>query len=155
MQAMSYQRIWTSLHKGVYGTAMPRWENTLTDTQFKDVIVYVFSLTAPTTPSAAASPQNPTSGGVNQYNNGIQNIPKPITPAINGNPAAPTSTAPPSSDSASPMAGGTSVNPPLNPAPAAPTPGSDTSRGSGAAPGPGSGNGGGAGGRRRHDVIPP
>jgi mono/diheme cytochrome c family protein len=47
MQAMSYQRIWTSVHKGVPGTAMPRWENTLNDTQFEDVIAYVFSLTAP------------------------------------------------------------------------------------------------------------
>jgi len=47
IQAMSYQRIWTSVHKGVPGTAMPRWENTLNDTQFEDVIAYVFSLTAP------------------------------------------------------------------------------------------------------------
>ena len=30
MQAMSYQRITTSLHQGVPGTAMPRWENLLT-----------------------------------------------------------------------------------------------------------------------------
>jgi hypothetical protein len=30
---MSLQRIETSIHKGVPGTAMPRWENTLTDTQ--------------------------------------------------------------------------------------------------------------------------
>ena len=48
MQAMSYQRIWTSLHKGVQGTAMPRWENTLSDDQIREVISYVFSLTAPT-----------------------------------------------------------------------------------------------------------
>ena len=48
MQAMSYQRIWTSLHKGVQGTAMPRWENTLTDDQIREVITYVLSLTAPT-----------------------------------------------------------------------------------------------------------
>lgn len=47
MQAMSYQRIWTSVHKGVPGTAMPRWENTLNDNQIEDVIAYVFSLTAP------------------------------------------------------------------------------------------------------------
>ncbi|HEX5324247.1 MAG TPA: cytochrome c, partial [Capsulimonadaceae bacterium] len=51
MQAMSYQRIWTSAHKGVPGTAMPRWENTLSDTQFEDVIAYVFSLTAPKDPT--------------------------------------------------------------------------------------------------------
>ncbi len=140
MQAMSYQRIWTSLHKGVYGTAMPRWENTLSAPEFKDVIVYVFSLTAPTGPSSVGSP---TSGGVNQYNSGIQNIPKPITPAINGNPAAPTSTAPPSTDSgnASPMAGGRSAKPPLSLAPAAPTPGSDTPASNGNTPGPGSGGG--------------
>jgi mono/diheme cytochrome c family protein len=50
MQAMSYQRIWTSIHKGVPGTAMPRWENTLSDDQIRDVICYVFSLTAPTDP---------------------------------------------------------------------------------------------------------
>lgn len=50
MQAMSYQRIWTSIHKGVPGTAMPRWENTLNDTQIQDVIAYVFSLSAPTDP---------------------------------------------------------------------------------------------------------
>ena len=123
MQAMSYERIWTSLHKGVYGTAMPRWENTLTPEQFKDVIVYVFSLTAPTAPSPIS---NPTSGGVNQYNSGIQNIPKPITPPVNGNPAAPTSTAPPSSDSGtdnsvtSPVAGGRSASPPLNAQPGVP-----------------------------------
>lgn len=47
MQAMSYQRIWTSVHLGVPGTAMPRWANTLSDTQIQDVIAYVFSLTAP------------------------------------------------------------------------------------------------------------
>jgi mono/diheme cytochrome c family protein len=47
LQAMSYQRIWTSVHKGVPGTAMPRWENTLNDNQIEDVISYVFSLTAP------------------------------------------------------------------------------------------------------------
>ncbi len=47
MQAISYQRIWTSIHKGVPGTAMPRWENTLSDKQIQEVIAYVFSLTAP------------------------------------------------------------------------------------------------------------
>ena len=139
MQAMSYERIWTSLHKGVYGTAMPRWENTLTDTEFRDVIVYVFSLTAPTAPSSLA---NASSGGTNQYANGVQNTPKPITPAVGGNPAAPTSTAPPSTDSSSPMSGGKSVNPPLRLAPAAPTPSGDTPAGNGGPPAPASGGGG-------------
>ena len=44
---MSLQRISTSVHKGVPGTAMPRWESQLSDDQIKDVILYVFSLTAP------------------------------------------------------------------------------------------------------------
>jgi mono/diheme cytochrome c family protein len=48
MQAMSLERISTSIHKGVPGTAMPRWEGTLSDNQIHDVIAYVFSLTAPT-----------------------------------------------------------------------------------------------------------
>jgi mono/diheme cytochrome c family protein len=48
MQAMSLQRISTSIHKGVLGTAMPRWEGTLSDDQIHDVIAYVFSLTATT-----------------------------------------------------------------------------------------------------------
>jgi mono/diheme cytochrome c family protein len=52
MQGLSYQRIWTSIHKGVPGTAMPRWENTLNDDQIRDVISYVFSLTAPTDPKS-------------------------------------------------------------------------------------------------------
>jgi len=47
MQAMSLQRMETSIHKGVPGTAMPRWENTLTDTQINELIIYVLSLTAP------------------------------------------------------------------------------------------------------------
>ncbi len=47
MQAMSLERISTSIHKGVPGTAMPRWEGTLSDDQIHDVIAYVFSLTAP------------------------------------------------------------------------------------------------------------
>jgi mono/diheme cytochrome c family protein len=48
MQAMSLNRISTSIHKGVPGTAMPRWEGTLSEDQIHDVIAYVFSLTAPT-----------------------------------------------------------------------------------------------------------
>jgi mono/diheme cytochrome c family protein len=78
MQAMSYQRIWTSVHKGVPGTAMPRWENVINDGQIQDVICYVLSLTAPTDaktgqfirPSAqviaGSSPASPSNiGGVN------------------------------------------------------------------------------------------
>jgi mono/diheme cytochrome c family protein len=47
MQAMSLMRISTSIHRGVPGTAMPRWQGTLSDDQISDVICYVFSLTAP------------------------------------------------------------------------------------------------------------
>lgn len=47
MQAMSLERISTSIHKGVPGTAMPRWEGTLSDDQIHDVIAYVFSITTP------------------------------------------------------------------------------------------------------------
>ncbi|MBV9851082.1 MAG: c-type cytochrome [Armatimonadetes bacterium] len=139
MQAMSYQRINTSVHKGVYGTAMPRWENTLSEKQIQDVIVYVFSLTSPTAPAAAGS--KPASGGTNQYNNGIQNSPKPITPPVGGSPAAPTNTAPPStSGTGAPgvgtdvLAGGGNANQPQPLKPAAPTPGSSTPAG---ATGPG------------------
>lgn len=103
MQAMSYQRINTSIHKGVPGTAMPRWENTLTDTQIGDAIAYVFSLTSPpvgttgaATPAAAAEKSGAQSGGSKEFANGTQNSPKPITPPVGGNPAAHTSTAPPS-----------------------------------------------------------
>jgi mono/diheme cytochrome c family protein len=59
MQAMSYQRIWTSVHKGVPGTAMPRWENTISDDQIRDAICYVFSLTAPTDASGNFIPISP------------------------------------------------------------------------------------------------
>ena len=159
MQAMSYQRINTSLHRGVPGTAMPRWENTLTETQIGDAIAYVFSLTSPapgTTPVGQASNVNPTqSGGSKTYVNGLQNSPKPITPAIGGSPAAATSTAPPSLSGTppgqatnvtpsaagtgteenkplkaeSPMAGGASATPPLSapkPKPSAPVPAGGT-----------------------------
>lgn len=94
MQAMSYQRINTSVHKGVPGTAMPRWENVLTEDQIKNVIAYVLSLTAPTAPAAMTQT---TPGGTSQYTGqSEQNSPAPITPPINGNPAAETNTAPPS-----------------------------------------------------------
>ena len=96
MQSMSYQRINTSIHKGVPGTAMPRWEGTLTDDQIKSVIAYVWSLSAPK-PSTTSSLEKPGAGSTNQYTGGSKQInPKPITPAINGDPAAHTTTAPPS-----------------------------------------------------------
>jgi mono/diheme cytochrome c family protein len=60
MQGMSYQRINTSIHKGVPGTAMPRWENTLSADQMADVIVYVFSLTTPLPTSSSPTASVPT-----------------------------------------------------------------------------------------------
>jgi len=101
MQAMSYQRIYTSVHKGVPGTAMPRWENTLSEPQMKEAIAYVLSLSAPKAPAGAAdaSTNSTTNAGGTQQFTGqsTQTSPTPITPPINGNPAASTSTAPPSS----------------------------------------------------------
>lgn len=101
MQAMSYQRINTSIHKGVPGTAMPRWENILTETQIGDAIAYVFSLTSPPVgaapaPAAVAEKSGAQAGGSKIYANGTQSSPKPINPPVNGNPAAHTVTAPPS-----------------------------------------------------------
>jgi len=65
MQSMSLQRINQSIHRGVPGTAMPHWEDTLNEVQIRDVIFYVWSLTTPKTtnapaepPAAAATPQN-------------------------------------------------------------------------------------------------
>lgn len=172
MQSMSYQRIYTSLHKGVPGTAMPRWENLLHEGEIQDAAIYVLSLTAPkvgsqaaassgsvtapventgsapaagTTPTSngvktkdwrsghgtegyysvgnaqSAPAKNPngsttnTSGGSHTYGSGaIQNSPKPITPAINGNPAADTTNAPPS-QSAPPAGAGANAG--ANPSP--------------------------------------
>ncbi|HEY3329060.1 MAG TPA: c-type cytochrome [Capsulimonadaceae bacterium] len=77
MQAMSLQRVETSLHKGVPGTAMPRWENSLTDTQINQIIIYVMSLSSPVDDkgnfvdplsgagSSSASPSGPTGGPSN------------------------------------------------------------------------------------------
>lgn len=96
VQAMSYQRINTSIHKGVPGTAMPRWENTLTETEIKDVIAYVFSLTSPTPATTGQGQSTGQAGGTKSYVGGSQNSPKPITPAVGGNPTAATTTAPPS-----------------------------------------------------------
>lgn len=155
MQGMSYQRITTSLHKGVPGTAMPRWENTLTEAEIGNVIAYVFSLTSPAAP-AAVSPS--ASGGSKQYVNGVQSSPKPITPAIGGNPAASTNTAPPSQSGPSPDevkaqlgslnnsdvpgSGGAQAAPIVLPKPGAPVPGSTTPNGmSGAGTAPSSAGG--------------
>ena len=52
-ETLNYQRINTSLHYGVHGTAMPRWENTLSEHEIQEVIAYVLSLTW-TMPTAAA-----------------------------------------------------------------------------------------------------
>jgi len=94
MQAMSYNRIYTSVHKGVPGTAMPRWENSLTETQMRNAIAYVLSLSAPTAPATMTSGAP---GGTSQYTGqSQQSSPAPITPPINGNPAAESNTAPPS-----------------------------------------------------------
>lgn len=141
-ETMTYQRIDSSLHYGVHGTAMPRWENTLSEHEIQEVIAYVLSLTW-TMPSAsanaatapAATPlstdkdKNPslagprpagaamksgqnvglagpgksvtgsttgTAGGVMVRGGSVMSSPAPITPPIGGNPAAHTSTAPPS-----------------------------------------------------------
>lgn len=124
MQAMSYQRINTSLHKGVPGTAMPRWENTLTQDEISEVIAYAFSLTSP----PPTSGQGKQADGTKNYVNGTQNSPTPITPAIGGNPAAATSTAPPS------VSGATTPTGP------SPDQGGSMMNGSNAAPGLGSEN---------------
>lgn len=155
MQGMSYQRITTSLHKGVPGTAMPRWENTLTEAEIGNVIAYVFSLTSPAAPVSV----NPAaSGGSKQYVSGTQSSPKPITPAIGGNPAAATNTAPPSQSGPTPdevkaqlgnlnnadnqNGTGPAAAPIVMPKPGAPVPGSTTPNGmSGAGTAPSSANG--------------
>jgi mono/diheme cytochrome c family protein len=94
MQAMSYQRILTSIHKGVPGTAMPRWENSLTETQMRDAACYVLSLTTPVIPVTAAGQG---SASTTQFTGqSMQTSPKPITPPINGNAAGQSSTSPPS-----------------------------------------------------------
>ena len=116
-ETMNYNRINTSLHYGVHGTAMPRWENTLSEHEIQEVISYVLSLTwttppaastaATTAPPAASQPAAPaikspsnsitgTPGGSVVHGGSISNSPAPITPEVEGNPAAATSTAPPS-----------------------------------------------------------
>ncbi len=160
-ETLTYARINNSLHYGVHGTAMPRWENTLSEHEIQEVIAYVLSLTwtmppsadmdtttaqlatpakapAPTSPVATspalAGPREPaagaatgpggatttqagttkqttglsgpgksvtgsttgTAGGSLVRGGSVQTSPAPITPTIDGNPAAATSTSPPS-----------------------------------------------------------
>ena len=146
-ETLTYARINNSLHYGVHGTAMPRWENTLSEHEIQEVIAYVLSLTwtmppsadmdtttaqlatpmpakAPaatnstvTGPGGAATTQagtakqtsglagpgksvtgssTGTEGGSLVRGGSVQTSPAPITPTIDGNPAAATSTAPPS-----------------------------------------------------------
>jgi mono/diheme cytochrome c family protein len=95
MQSMSYQRINTSLHKGVPGTAMPRWEGTLSDGEIQEVIAYVWSLSLTSKQLEQAEGVTPADAAQNTGGS-TQVSPKPITPAINGDPTAHTNTAPPS-----------------------------------------------------------
>ena len=126
-ETLNYGRINTSLHYGVHGTAMPRWENTLSEHEIQEVIAYVLSLTwnmpaqgtdtttsqlatppGMTQPDASAGMAAPgksvtgsvtgTAGGSFVRGGSISNSPAPITPEVEGNPAAATSTAPPSQD---------------------------------------------------------
>lgn len=148
-ETLNYQRINNSLHYGVHGTAMPPWNNTLSEHEIQEVSAYALSLTWTMPPSAdmdtttaqlgtpmpakapaASSPaaKNPalagaattpegtvkqnaglagpgksvtgsttgTAGGVMVRGGSVISSPAPITPPIGGNPAANTSTAPPS-----------------------------------------------------------
>jgi mono/diheme cytochrome c family protein len=126
-ETLDYHRINRSLHYGVHGTAMPRWENTLSEHEIQEVIAYVLSLTWTMPPAsnmdtttaqlngpkpaesispAEAAKKSPTGsttgtpGGSFVHGGSVSNSPEPITPAINGNPAAATSTAPPSQSGA-------------------------------------------------------
>ncbi len=115
-ETLDYHRINHSLHYGVHGTAMPRWENTLSEHQIQEVISYALSLTwtmppssdmdtttaqlaTPSPTESAKSPSNSTTGtpgGSTVHGGSVSNSPEPITPMVEGNPAADTSTAPPS-----------------------------------------------------------
>lgn len=165
-ETLTYDRINNSLHYGVHGTAMPRWENTLSEREIQEVISYALSLTwtmppasnmdtttsqlatpakapAPSSPAASnpaaknpalAGPREPaaglatgpagaattqsgtakqtaglaapgksvtgsttgTAGGSLVRGGSVQTSPAPLTPTIDGNPAAATSTSPPS-----------------------------------------------------------
>ena len=124
-ETLTPERINASLHYGVHGTAMPRWENLLSTSEIQEVIAYVLSLTwdmpkagmdsttdqlatpvnmqpssTPVDSTPGKSPGNSTTaspGGTFERGGSISVSPEPITPAIDGNPAAATSTAPPSS----------------------------------------------------------
>ena len=138
-ETLNYDRINTSLHLGVHGTAMPRWENTLSEHEIQEVIAYVLSLTwtmppkgtdttsaqlatppGMTSPSADAGMAAPgkspsgsttgTAGGSSVHGGSISNSPAPITPEVEGNPAAATSTAPPSQSGQASPAAAASVN---------------------------------------------
>ena len=103
-ETLDYHRINYSLHYGVHGTAMPRWENTLSEQQIQEVIAYALSLTwtmpadAGSVESAKKSPSNSTTGtagGSTVQGGSVSSSPAPLTPIINGNPEN-SSTAPPS-----------------------------------------------------------
>ena len=157
-ETLNYQRINTSLHYGVHGTAMPRWENTLTEHEIQEVIAYVLSLTwtmpaagtdtttsQPATPPGMTQPDSTagmatpgkspsgsttgTAGGSSVHGGSVSNSPAPITPEVEGNPAAATSTAPPSqSGQSTPAAAGTvNTNTPTDQAGGPQTPPSTTS----------------------------
>ncbi len=138
-ETLTPERINSSLHYGVHGTAMPRWENTLSTPEIQEVIAYVLSLTwdmpkagmesttaqpaepvnmqpADTTqgrdqqgkdakaPTAGKSPGNSTTaspGGTFERGGSISVSPAPATGTIDGNPAAATSTGPPSTSGGS------------------------------------------------------
>lgn len=147
-ETLDYNRINRSLHYGVHGTAMPRWENTLSEHEIQEVAAYVLSLTwtmpakntdtttkqlstpmppaDTTTPSVAPTKVGPkkspsgsvtgTSGGSFVRGGSISNSPAPITPEVEGNPAAATSTAPPSQSGQSQSAAPINPNTPAVPA---------------------------------------
>ena len=116
MQAMSLERINTSVHKGVPGTAMPRWESQLSEDQIKDVILYVFSLTAPTDAkgdfltesdiqkviSTPVPPPSPATPSADVHTSGVNNT-APASPAA-APPSAPSGAATPAPATTSPTA---------------------------------------------------
>ncbi len=112
-ETLNYQRINNSLHYGVHGTAMPPWGTTLSEHEIQEVIAYALSLTWTMPPSAdmdtttgqlgtpppvksITGSTTGTAGGVTVHGGSVMSSPAPITPPIGGNPAADTSTAPPS-----------------------------------------------------------
>ena len=105
IQSMSLARINQSIHRGVPGTAMPPWESTLNETQIRDVISYVWSLTAP----KVVPGSSPAAAGTKNYVGGMQNAPTPVTVPVNGSLNAPQSTAPPSASGANATTGGTTT----------------------------------------------